>query len=60
MSANETTLLSKSQFVKVNHYRSNMSKYSLQHGALAPSDQQAIKGLKNDMCKTIQTRKPTV
>ena len=33
---------SKSQFVKVNHYRSNEG---LQHGALAHSEQQAIKGL---------------
>ena len=33
---------SKSQFVKVNHYR---SKYGLQHGALAHTEQQAIKGI---------------
>ena len=31
---------SKSQFIKVNHYR---SKYGLQHGALAHTKQQAIK-----------------
>ena len=35
---------SKSQFIKVNHYR---SKYSLQHRALAHTDKQAIKGPKN-------------
>ena len=32
---------SKSQFLKVNHYR---SKYGLQHGALDHIEQQAIKG----------------
>ena len=32
-----------SQFIKVNHYR---SKYSLQRGDLAHTEQQAIKGLK--------------
>ena len=31
---------SKSQFIKVNHYR---SKYGLQHGALAHTEQQAMK-----------------
>ena len=34
---------SKSQFIKVNHFR---SKYGLQHGALAHNEQQAIKGPK--------------
>ena len=48
MSANETTLSSKSQFVKVNHY---WSKYGFQHGALAHTEQQAIKCSKNDMLK---------
>ena len=33
--------LSKSQFIKVNDYR---SKYGLQHGTLAHTKQQAIKG----------------
>ena len=45
MSANETTLSSKSQFVKVNHYK---SKSGLQQGSLAHTKQQAIKGAKND------------
>ena len=39
MSANETTL--KSQLVETNHYR---SKYGVQHGALAHTEQQDIKG----------------
>ena len=37
-----------------------MSKYGLQHGALAHTEQQAIKDPKNDIGKTIQTGKPTV
>ena len=41
MSANETTLHPNNQFIKVNHYR---SMYGLQHGALAHTEQQAIKG----------------
>ena len=48
---------SKSQFIKVNHYR---SKYGLLYGALAHTEQQAIKGSKNYGCKNIQTGKPTV
>ena len=43
MIANETTLLSKSKFVKVNHYR---SKYGLNTKPLAHTEQQAIKGYK--------------
>ena len=38
---------SKSQFVKVNHHR---SKYGFQHGALAHTEQQAIKGHKHEQC----------
>ena len=34
---------SESQFIKVNHYSSS---YSIQHGALAHTEQQAIKGPK--------------
>ena len=34
--------------------------YGLQHGALAHTEQKAIKGPPNYKCKTIQTRKPTV
>ncbi len=43
MSAYETPF--KSEFVKVNRYR---SKYGLQHGVLAHTKQQAIKGPQND------------
>ena len=43
MSANETTLHPNTNLKKVNHYRSI---YGLQHGALAHTEQQAIKGLK--------------
>ena len=43
MNVNETTLSSKSQFVKLKHYR---SKYGFQHGALAHTEQQAIKDQK--------------
>ena len=46
--------LSKSQFMKVSHY---MSMYGLQQGVLAHTQQQAIKGHKNDYRKTIQTGK---
>ena len=43
---------------KKNRYR---SKYGLQHGVLAHTEQQATKAPKNDMCKTIhQTGKSTV
>ena len=45
---------SMSQFVTVNHYK---SKYGLQQGALAHTEQQAMKGPK---CKTIQMEKPEV
>ena len=48
---------SKSQFIKVNHYR---LKYGLQHRALAHTAQQGIKSPKSYQCKTIQTGKPTV
>ena len=34
--------------------------YGLQHGALAHTEQQAIKGTQNYLCKTIQTGKPKV
>ena len=37
----------KSQIVKVNHYR---SKYGLLHRALAHTEQQPIKGPKNELC----------
>ena len=40
MSANETTLHPDNNFLKVKHYR---SRYGLQHGALAHTEQQAIK-----------------
>ena len=40
MSANETTLHPNNTLKKVNHYR---SMYGLQHGALAHTEQQAIK-----------------
>ena len=43
VSANETTLHPNNNFKKVNHYR---SMYGLQHGALAHTEQQAIKGPK--------------
>ena len=36
---------SKSQFIKLNHYR---SKYGLQHGALAPTEHQIMKDPKID------------
>ena len=43
VSANETTLDPNNNFKKVKHYR---SMYGLQHGALAHTEQHAIKGLK--------------
>ena len=43
VSANEATLHPNNNFKKVNHYR---SMYALQHGALAHTQQQAIKGPK--------------
>ena len=42
MCASETTGNCKSQFIKVNHYR---SKLGLQHGAFAHTAQQAIESL---------------
>ena len=41
VSANETTLHPNNNFKKVNH---NRSMYGLQHGALAHTEQQSIKG----------------
>ena len=43
VSANETTLHPNNNLKKVNHYR---LMYGLQHGALAHTEQQAIKGPK--------------
>ena len=43
VSANEKTLHPNNNLKKVNHYR---SMYGLQHGALAHTEQQAIKGPK--------------
>ena len=43
VSANETTLHPNNNLKKLNHYR---SMYGLQHGALAHTKQQAIKGPK--------------
>ena len=57
MSANETILSSKAQFVKVNPYN---SKHGNQHRALVHTGKQATLSPKHDMCKTIQTGKPTV
>lgn len=57
MSANATSLHPSQICVNVNHY---MLKYSLQHGALAYIDKQAIKVTSNDQCKTIQAGKLTV
>ena len=47
---------SKSQFIKVNHYR---SRYGLQHGALAQTEQQAIKGSKKNTSVKPFKRKTT-
>ena len=46
---------SKSQFIKVNHYR---SRYCLKHGA--HTELQAIKGSKKDSSKTILLGKPRI
>ena len=45
---------SKSKFVKVNHYR---PKYGLQHGFLAHTEQQALKGLKMTSVKASKQEK---
>jgi len=46
--------LSKLKFIK-DHYR---SRYGLQHGTLAHTEQPAIKVPNNYKCKTIQKEKP--
>ena len=44
MNANETTLHSSHNILKVNNYKVHVQLYGLQHGALLRNEKQGIKG----------------